>query len=524
MSDSPDAEGVGKTSKKTPGGVFLSYASEDADIAAAFYSALVQVRDLAGGGIKPFFDRVSIAAGDNFDQEIREALQSSRYFVAFHLGTLKRSHSYTGFELGYFQALMDEENKPAESHPREIVPIYIGKPDGPSAESQGISLDISPADLRSSSDAYKQKIATMEYVGKSTDPLTKFLNKLARAAEDLTLRNFSDDEREAKQAKRAHDIENTIVPAFKAVIHNYLGRRVERRSIEQKLLEFHTDSAADSTGPVGLLDETQVRGHGDIFTIFGVAKRDEALSWLEFRNEVETSAGADGPSMIRAIMRVFKSAVSLQSALDNDQLIRAVDNRIYRIIVTRHFDYFSGKKVLHMYFIERLRLDDFGDEKTSILLSMVNVAARYRFIFLEPESSLSEQAFLFEHDATRLKSKVDELLRQLVMVEEESHVFRLDSQKARNAVFGDAPDLISLRKMNISWINARARLTQAADVLFAAEEDSFQHALDDWLSVLNEFTKIARQINSAVGCRALDALRQAFSKDEPPEIVAGSPA
>ena len=74
---------------------------------------------------------------------------------------------------------------------------------------------------------------------------------------------------------------------------------------------------------------------------------------------------------------MFDSAVSSFATLDNEQLVRSpLDGKIHRIIVTRHFDYFSGKKIFHMYFIERLRLDEYGDERTSIVLSFVNLTAR----------------------------------------------------------------------------------------------------------------------------------------------------
>jgi hypothetical protein len=494
-----------------PVGVFLSYASEDSDIAAAFYKALEQIRELTDGGVRTFFDRASIKIGEDFSQAIRNSLQASSYMLVFYTGTYKKSHSYTGLELGYFEALIDDERNSGEAPTRKIVPIYIDEIPSTAANVQGVSLKISPSDLRLTPDAYKQKITTRDGAQSTQDPLTKLLNEIARSAEQRRFQTLEQEEIERRKALRSQEISHGVVPAVKIAMFECLGRRVARRSIEQKLIEFEVESSILKARPPQIPANAQLTGHGEVFSLFGLTDRDDPISWEDFCTDVSVSAEGEAGTILRTINRVFESAVSTQTPLDNDQLIRGTNEKIYRVIVTRHFDYFSGKKILHMYFIERLRLEDYGDEKTSLILSFVNVTARYRFIFLEPESSLSEQAFVLEGDAGKLKRKVEALMRQLIMIEEESHILRLDSAKARVAIFGPNADLTQLKQMSTAWIEARKRLKEAADQILAADPDGFGLALEKWLAVLKEFTAVAREINAELGCRAIDALREVFS-------------
>ena len=88
-----------------------------------------------------------------------------------------------------------------------------------------------------------------------------------------------------------------------------------------------------------------------------------------------------------------------------------------------------------MYFIEKLRKNEFGDQDTSILLAFVNVTARYRFIFLKPESELSEEAFLVETNPIQLQDKIHRVLHEIVLIEDEARQLNLDSQRAEEPYF-----------------------------------------------------------------------------------------
>src|SRR5258708_2838134 len=85
-----------------PAGVFISYAMEDHDIAQAIYQSLQSLGETIYDRIKIFLDSKSIDAADEIRADIRMGLKKSDFLVVLYTGLLKRSHSYTGFEVGFF--------------------------------------------------------------------------------------------------------------------------------------------------------------------------------------------------------------------------------------------------------------------------------------------------------------------------------------------------------------------------------------------------------------------------------------
>ena len=55
--------------------VFISYAREDAELARRLY------QDLRKAGLNPWLDEESILPGQDWENEIRTAIRSSRYFI-----------------------------------------------------------------------------------------------------------------------------------------------------------------------------------------------------------------------------------------------------------------------------------------------------------------------------------------------------------------------------------------------------------------------------------------------------------
>src|SRR5262245_35859052 len=94
---------------QAPTSVFISYASEDKELATAVEDALNQLAK------KTFFDVNIIRDIHNFDQgrslknQVLDLLESSQILLVIYTETLKKSHSYTGFELGAFSVYMKNE-------------------------------------------------------------------------------------------------------------------------------------------------------------------------------------------------------------------------------------------------------------------------------------------------------------------------------------------------------------------------------------------------------------------------------
>jgi hypothetical protein len=188
-----------------------------------------------------------------------------------------------------------------------------------------------------------------------------------------------------------------MIPVLRRAMYDCLSSRVARRSIEQRLITFELPKGGTQGAAVMIPNDAILTQEGRAFELFGIDLEDSTMTWQEFKERILSIPGTSKSLTVLAIERAFISAVSPSTIRDNEQIIRGIkDDKIYRIIVTRHFDYYDGRKALNMYLIERLQCSIFGDKDTSIILGFINIAAKYRFMFIEERSSLSLMSLKLE--------------------------------------------------------------------------------------------------------------------------------
>src|SRR2546430_15298682 len=81
--------------------VFISYAHEDQKIAAALCGML---EDIFGEDIHIFYDKECLHIGEDIDEKLKIELKQADAMLVISTGIMRASHSWTGFELGYFTA------------------------------------------------------------------------------------------------------------------------------------------------------------------------------------------------------------------------------------------------------------------------------------------------------------------------------------------------------------------------------------------------------------------------------------
>lgn len=255
---------------------------------------------------------------------------------------------------------------------------------------QGIDLGISARELSSNRDTYMERVR----MSVDHDPLTRFFNSIADKVEELILKDVVDSDTLNRERIERFQAVQKIVPVLRGEMYDCLSSRVARRSIEQRLITFELPKGRAKEADEAVPDNAILIQHDKAFELFGIDLNNDKITWREFKEAILARSGKANAATVLAIERAFITAVSPKITRDNEQIIRGLrDDRIYRIIMTQHFDYYDGRKVLHMYLIEALESAIFGDTKTSILLGLINLAAKYRFIFLEPESALSLLSF-----------------------------------------------------------------------------------------------------------------------------------
>lgn len=495
-----------------PAGVFISYASEDHDVANAVYQSVQALGETIYDRIRIFFDLKSIDAGDEIRKDIRSGLKKSDFLVVLYTGRLKRSHGYTGWEVGFFERLMEEDIAATKQTTRRIIYLFSGETPPTGEGILGINIDVDTDDLSGSRAEYVKKCAQTP---DDPDALAAVLLDIASRAESRLPPPLVDDrdELDRKRNKRRKLVAEEIIPALKGKLFDSMSMRVTRHSVEQRLIEFELPKSPTDQPYMSIPDETKLTAHTGALDIFGISQQNDTLKWSEFRNRVRTRDALGGSSILVAIEQAVISAVSPAALTDNDQILKSSDDQIFRVIVTRQLDYYNGQKVVHVYFIKRLQTRPLGNNDTSTILGFINVAAKYRFIFIERDSSLSVASFMLEPDPTRIQNKVRQLTRELLLIEEAARNLNLDQVGAISLYFGgDEAHIAAAKLLQDKWFEARGKLMASAEAMLtvAPKAAEFSSTRKEWLATLASFRDASEEINSTVAVQALENLKKSF--------------
>jgi TIR domain-containing protein len=503
---------VSEIDANRPAGVFISYASEDHDIAQAVYQSLQALGETVYDRVKVFLDRQSMDVGDEIRTDIRAGLRKSDFLVVLYTGVFKRSHGYTGFEVGFFAALIEEEIAKLGQTSRKIVYLCCGEPPSVGDGVLGIDINVDGGDLAGNRADYLKKCVQSP---DNPDALARFFLDIANRAESRLPAALRDDrdEMERKRNRRRKAIAEDIIPALKGTLFDSMSTRVTRRSVEQKMIEFELPKPASDQMYVSMPDDAVLRPHSGTLEVFGISNQIDTMTWSEFRNELRSRDALCGASILLAVEQAVVSAVSPAIRLDNDQIIKSANDQIFRVVVIRQMDYYNGRKIVCVCFIQKLHRSPYGNNDTSMILGFINVAAKYRFIFIERESLLSVESFMFEPDPVKIQNKVRQLVRELLLIEDESRNLRLDQVAAISAYFGGDQDHIEQAKaLQDKWIVARAGLMDAAEKILGVAPASadFAAASRAWLTTLKSFRNTSEELNSIVTVQALENLKKSF--------------
>jgi hypothetical protein len=495
-----------------PAGVFISYASEDHDIAQAVYQSLQALGETVYDRVKIFLDSKSMDGGDEIRTDIKTGLKKSDFLVVLYTGLFKHSHGYTGFEIGFFEALIEEEIAKFGQTSRRIVYLFCGDTPSVGDGILGISINVDGGDLAGTRADYLRRCAQSP---DNPDALARFFHEIANRAESRLPPALRDDrdEMERKRGKRRRTVAEDIIPGLKGKMFDSMSTRVTRNTVEQKLIEIELPKPGSDQMFVAMPDDAMLTPHSGTLEIFGISNRIDALTWDEFRNELRSRDALCGASILLAIEQAVISAVSPAIRLDNDQIIKSANDQIYRVLVIRQMDYYNGRKVVHVYFIQKLHRSPLGNNDTSVILGLINVAAKYRFIFIERESLLSVESFMFEPEPVKIQNKVRQLVRELLLIEEESRNLKLDQVAAISAYYGgDEQHLEGAKGMQDRWYVARHALMDAAEKILgvAPASPGFLAANQEWLTVLKSFRQTSEELNSIVTVQALENLKKSF--------------
>jgi len=387
--------------------IFISYASEDVEIAKAVAGCFKTA--LPDFFAEVNFDKSSLVPGSAFQAQIETQLQQTDRFIIVYTGAEKPSHSYTGWEVGYFDHIMR-----VDPRTRKKISLYLFNPPDTTAAEQGIPVGLSTEQLRSSFSDFESGLSVSP-----DDPLCK---EIEHWQEEVT-RNIENSG--FPRPQRRHEQEPTqCVHNLRLEIFRYLKGTIENIVKPQKQITIRVKGSDIEQSNASLPLEAELRpiGKTGSMGIFGLA--DEPITWKEFLNRTATQPFAD--SWNYAISSVVLSSFPDRVDVDNSQVILAVDGRTgYRVVLTTATRFYDDYREYNLYFVSMLQRADHGDPETTALLKGLQLVCRFRSMFLEQDSDfLGDNVGLRE--VHRLPELAGSLLKELNLMHKDAQEAALD--------------------------------------------------------------------------------------------------
>lgn len=471
--------------------MFISYASEDLQLANAIANGL-----RSSLGESPFaevnFDRWSLQAGEQFKKQLAAKLEQSDILIIVYTGTEKHSHSFTGWEVGFFESLIMR----APPGSKRIIPMYLESPPDPVSGYQGVGLNI-PRDLL--------QLKVEDFAAKNDvhedDPMCQLIQELQDTVDEYT-----EHAGLARNRKKPDPLE-----AFRCMrleIFRYLKTTVEAVLQPQKQITIKTTGAAFRGSDVDLPLDAKLTpvGAGSPMSIFGLP--DEEITWDKFLKSV---TGRQKEAWRVAIANVVAS--SLQGInVDNSQIILSLDeSRSYRIILTTATRYFDDSQEFNLFFVEALQREEYGDKHTTLLLKGLELVCRYRFMFLESDSKFSCDNILITR-TERLPDMAGELLRELNLMRKDSLNVGLDQP----AVWANFVDWSLIHKMASDYEPIDQLIRElVTDILKMRDKPDELEALREKLSGAVRRLADATEPHNSVLIKAMSQKLQSLVESQP---------
>jgi hypothetical protein len=494
--------------------LFLSYASEDSAIANVMENALQCLSKELDFGLEITRDIHTFTRGRSLSDQVIEKLKNSDFLFIIYTEALKRSHSYTGFEVGAFRVYMTQDQAVDKKTDRRIVSLYLDEMPAPEQDILGIKLDIRSLGLNDPAHRASRLDRDKNLPRFFYDVVDLFVQRSfsQRAHEDDPISGqLAEEMANVRNRKRAF-VDEKITPLIEQGLLSALAAVVASSSIEQKLFEIKwLPTAGSRLGKDNVLANAELyASNSDVFRVFGIEQDQTSMSWTEFQRLLVEYYPRHSSFILNALEEAARSGLR-SGPVDNEQFFVSPDQKMYRVIVTRHYAYYDGSKYMHMYFIPML--SRFAGCLTSIIMALLHVAVRYRMVFLTEDSEFSVRKFrAAAFDSNLFIDMIRRYLRQFLLIEDESHVYQLDEPGRYFEFYGRDADPDQVAEIFGIWKERRIKLVERASAVqreLATAAD--QRALmKTWIDELESFNGYVEPMNRDLGVRATQRLKLWF--------------
>jgi TIR domain len=480
--------------KKNTLTIFMSYASEDAILAKGVQAELQKAFPF---GVEVIVDTRAIKPGDDFKATIDRNLDRADILLILFTSQSKTSHSYTGYEVGFFNRSKADNRFITKGVERTIVPFCIGC-GLPGTANYLNGLEINSSDVfKLFEDPTSFRRAGVKKLGED-NPVSRLLFRIAEIAKAVIGQG-------AEESAIRSNVQDSSERLY-TVIFNYLQTRIYSESFPERKIIIRAGVLPNSLDEETVLSTASIELVGGSFELFGIIleSNTKELTWSEFLSKIKPQELA--PTWNEGIRLMVYSALRGDYD-DNYHVVSTLKrDKAFRMFVSRVVTYYNGQIEVHVYIVE-MKARDYGDQITTRLLKAISVGLKFRFLVLEDESPFTAEKL--SYPTVNLKPKVNELIQQMNVIIRESR--DLEDPEILKRIFGDQGPTKVGDNLRV-WNAAIAKLFTASSELLGATESGYPIKKDAFLKALRSFADKTQYMNQEFTAKALTALEEEIAK------------
>ena len=473
--------------------IFISYASEDKDLIASI-AALLNETFLFSPAI--FYRDVEIREGNNYAKAIDEALNKADILLVVFTERMKMSHSYTGYEVGFFQRSIQEQPVSKAGFRRIYIPFCIGAeiPDT-MHYIQGVSVE--------KTEAYKVlKTSVVSGIEPAIDtghPVYRLLQRIA----ELIIRTVG-PVKGGFAPERIVKLERPASALYK-IIHEYLQGRISSETYpERKIIIRSATRPKVETDGINLKNAS-VELVGDFAEVFAIPLSQSTgreYTWAEFEEKI--------PIELRnnSVIGICQLATAmLTRSGDNYHVVTTLKrDKSFRLFVSKVITYVSEKTEIDIYMVQT-RTKEYGDPVTTRLLKAISAGLKFRFLVLEEQSDFRPEKL--GHPIVtpmEFKAKVAEMMGQIDLILKEAAEANLYDPEMLILIWGPGQEQ-KVKNMMDLWNETIEKLTAAAQKSMSLSDDrKFEATRANFITTLINFCNDIEEMNREFTSRVLALL------------------
>ena len=213
------------------------------------------------------------------------------------------------------------------------------------------------------------------------------------------------------------------------------------------------------------------------------------ITWEELRQSLSTRGRANIPWIDRLETNI-RLATAGKKPQPDDVTFRGTgqDRRIYRAVLTRYKLYKNGKRRFYVLLVETFDRRFVGDPDTSLLLTALMLASRWRFTFFERWNETLEQ-FGDRHSDAEFLDACKQLEYNMEWIENEGLELGADNLDAMVHAFGDQQKARVKRFYSDYYtakVKMQSRLPETFEKVSPEKRTEVQGAITEFLTAVRD--------------------------------------